>query len=377
MGEKNMNLTISKTEFYNTLQLVSRAISPNSPQTSLRGLKIEVKNQSMIVTGSDADISIQRTITANEKNKLNILEEGSILIESKYLLEIVRKIDSEEIHVEIIDGSLTKFSGNSAVFKINGMNPHDYPTIDFSKPANSVVISSSVMSDIIEQTTFATSTKETKPVLTGVNFHLANNILCCTATDSYRLAKKTIPFTSPDSFNVTIPSKSLNEVKATMLGDDCEIQIFLNDKKAQFVNEDMILQTRLLDGGYPETDRLIPREFKYTLEISRSDLIHAIDRTTFIKTDNMTINRLQCSTEEIVLTNKSQEIGESHETLVGTFTGEPLDISFSGNYVMEAARSIRGDKLKIEFVGEMRPFILSSEEDSTILQLVLPVRTYN
>ena len=372
-----MNLTISKTEFYNTLQLVSRAISPNSPQTSLRGLKIEVKNQYMVVTGSDADISIQRTITANEKNKLNILEEGSILVESKYLLEIVRKIDSEEIHVEIIDGSLTKFSGNSAVFKINGMNPHDYPTIDFSKPSNSVVISSSVMSDIIEQTTFATSTKETKPVLTGVNFHLANNTLCCTATDSYRLAKKTIPFTSSDSFNVTIPSKSLNEVKATMLGDDGEIQIFLNDKKAQFVNEDMILQTRLLDGGYPETDRLIPREFKYTLEISRSDLIHAIDRTTFIKTDNMTINRLQCSTDEIVLTNKSQEIGESHETLVGTFTGEPLDISFSGNYVMEAARSIRGDKLKIEFVGEMRPFILSSEEDPTILQLVLPVRTYN
>ena len=355
-----MNLTISKTEFYNTLQLVSRAISPNSPQTSLRGLKIDVKDKSMVVTGSDADISIQRTITANEKNKLNILEEGSILIESKYLLEIVRKIDSEEIHVEIIDGSLTKFSGNSAVFKINGMNPHDYPTIDFSKPANSVVISSNIMSDI-----------------TGVNFHLSDNTLCCTATDSYRLAKKTIPFTSSDSFNVTIPSKSLNEVKATMIGDEGEIQIYLNDKKAQFVNEDMILQTRLLDGGYPETDRLIPKEFKYTLEINRSDLIHAIDRTTFIKTDNMTINRLQCSTDEIVLTNKSQEIGESHETLVGTFTGEPLDISFSGNYVMEAARSIRGDKLKIEFVGEMRPFILSSEEDPTILQLVLPVRTYN
>ena len=77
--------------------------------------------------------------------------------------------------------------------------------------------------------------KETKPVLTGVNFHLSDNTLCCTATDSYRLAKKTIPFTSSDScFNVTIPSKSLNEVKATMLGDDTsEIQIFLNDKKAQ------------------------------------------------------------------------------------------------------------------------------------------------
>lgn len=374
-----MNLTISKSEFYSTLQLVSRAISPNSPKTSLRGLKIDVKDNTMTVTGSDADISIQKVITADDKNNLKIIEDGSILIESKYLLEIVRKIDNDTIQVEIIDGSLTKFSGNSAVFKINGMNPLDYPTIDFSKPANSVVISSAVLSDIIDQTTFATSIKETKPVLTGVNFHLDGGKLVCTATDSYRLAKKTVSITSQDTFAVTIPSKSLNEVKATMLSSDesSDIEIYLNDKKAQFIGDGMVLQTRLLDGGYPETDRLIPTEFKYELEMSRNDLIHAIDRTTFIKTDNMTINRLQCSQEEIVLTNKSQEIGESHETLVANYTGEPLDISFSGNYVMEAARAIHSDKIKIKFVGEMRPFILSSDEDPSILQLVLPVRTYN
>jgi DNA polymerase-3 subunit beta len=111
--------------------------------------------------------------------------------------------------------------------------------------------------------------------------------------------------------------------------------------------------------------------------IGREDLIHAIDRTTFIKNDNMTINRLQCSKEEVILTNKSQEIGESHETLNAEFTGEPLDISFSGTYVMDAAKALRGSQDQIQFTGEMKPFILSCDEDNTILQLVLPVRTYN
>lgn len=372
-----MNFLINKNYFFNALQIVGHAISQNSPQPSLRGILIDVKKDYLVLTGSDADISIQKILKADEDNKLNVVEEGSLLIDAAYLMQIVKKLDADIINIEIIDGALTKFSGSSVVFKMNGMNVNDYPTIDFSKPMNSIKMNSTVLSDIIDQTTFATSPKETRPVLTGVNFKLENNILNCTATDSYRLAKKTIEFNSDISFSITIPSKSLNEVRGTVLLTAKEIEIAQSDKKAQFWSDDMVLQTRLLDGGYPETNRLIPTEFKYTLVIGREDLIHAIDRTTFIKNDNMTINRLQCSTEEVILTNKSQEIGESHESLNATFTGEPLDISFSGIYVMDAAKALRGSQIKIQFTGEMKPFILSCDEDKTILQLVLPVRTYN
>ena len=162
-----------------------------------------------------------------------------------------------------------------------------------------------------------------------------------------------------------------------MLTSNDTISIYQNNKKVQFVIDDMILQSRLLDGGYPETDRLIPSSFSYTLKMNRQDLIKAIDRTTFIKNDNMTINKLQCSVDEVVITNKSQEIGESREVLNAEWTGDPLNISFSGNYVMDAAKALKDDEIIIEFTGEMKPFILSSEEDPTILQLVLPVRTYN
>ncbi len=373
-----MNFTINKTIFYNALQIVSHAISPNSPQPQLRGLLINAENDSLVITGSDADISIRKKIVKDEKNMLNIIEEGSILIESRYLLEIVRKIDNEYINVEIIDGALTKFSGSSAVFKINGMNPMDYPNINFSKPDSFINLPVSVLQEIIEQTAFAASIKETRPVLTGVNFRFNDGKLVCTGTDSFRLARKVVPFESDASFNVTIPAKGLNEVKSSVLqNSDSSVELYMDARKAQFINEDTIIQTKLLDGAFPETDRLIPKEFLYTMNISRSDLISAIDRTTFIKTENMAIVRLQCSRDEVILSNKSQEIGESRETLAAQFEGDDLDISFSGSYVIEAARSLKGPQLKIGFTGEMKPFVIFSEGDDSVLQLVLPVKTYN
>ncbi len=372
-----MNFTISKQAFGNALAIVGHAVSSSSPQPYLRGIYIEASGNELVLTGSNADISIQKKVIADDENKLNIVEEGSILMEASYLNEIVKKLDADIISVEIIDGSLTRFAGSEAVFKINGMNTNDYPKIDFSKPMSSISMPASLLLEIIDQTTFAASTKETKPVLTGVNFHLADNVLKCTATDSYRLAKKTLDFKSDADFNITIPSKSLNEVRSTMLADAENIEIAQNDKKAQFWSEDMVLQTRLLDGGYPETDRLIPSEFTQKLTINRNDLIHAIDRTIFIKTDNITVDRLILSADELVLTNKSQEIGESTERLNGKYEGEPIDISFTGPYVMEACKVLHGDTVNVNFTGYMKPIIITCDDDPSVLHLILPVRTYN
>ena len=373
-----MNFSISKNAFASATSIVDHAISSTHPQAPLRGMKIQAKEDKLTLTGSNSDISIELVIPSDDDNHLVIVEEGTILIESRYLLDIVKKMDSEIITIEVIDGSLTRFSGERAVYKINGMNVFDYPAIEFSKPEDSITMKTGMLKDIIDQTAFATAVKETRPVLTGVNFRLEDHVLKCTGTDSYRLAKKTIPFNTDGSFNVTIPAKTLNDVKSTMITDtDEDMEIALNPKKAQFIIENMVLQTRLLDGSFPDIDRLIPDTFSYVLSINRNELIRSIDRTTFIRSDNMAVNRLQCSSDEIILTSKSQEIGESRENLDATFTGEDLDISFSGNYVIDAAKALRGDNITINFSGDMRPFVLKDEDDETVLQLVLPLRTYN
>lgn len=380
-----MNFTISKNRFYEALQDVSHAISSTTPLPALKGIKIQVSlDNSMILTASDMDITIQKTLTndADEELKLNVEDEGSIVIESRYLLDIVHKLDSDIVNIELIDGAFTMFRGNNAEFRINGMKASEYPTIDLSKPADEMTLPVKTLTEIIDQTSFATSTQDARPILTGVNFSLKNGLLQCCGTDSYRLARKTIPFESDKEITFTIPAKSLAQVKSILLENSEEsITLYYNEKKCQFLSKDTLLQTRLLEGNFPEADRLLnPLVFNRTLTVDRSVLISVIDRAMFIKNDNMSINRLQCSQDEILLSNRSQEIGDFKQDLAldgAKFEGDPLDISFSSEYVLQAARALKGNTICIKFSGEMKPFVLTNPEDDSVLQLALPIRTYN
>ena len=354
-----MNFKISKRVFFNGLSVVSRAISANSPLPWLSGVKIDVKSDHITLTGSDSDVSIQKVLEkSNSDSVFEIIEEGSIVI-------------------EVVDGSLTKISGYSAEFNINGMKASDYPDIDFSKPNTEFNIAADKLLKVITQTSFATSDKETRPVLTGVNFKASGNELECVATDSFRLAKKTVELKSVQNFNITIPAKSLGEVAKTIERDE-DVVVCVSDKKAQFWFDDTVIQTRLIDGLYPETSRLIPSEFNYELTMDSRDLLNAIDRASFIKSEGISIIKLSASQSEITISTKSQEVGSSREKLKPIkYTGNPLEISFSGRYVFDAVRVLNGSVIKISFTGEMKPFIIKNAEDDSILQLILPVRTYS
>ena len=374
-----MNFKISKSVLYDSLQLVSKAITSNSPLPALSGIKIDVETDKIVLTGSDAKVSIKKTLDNNKYEDLNlvVIEEGSIVIEARYLLEIVRKIDSNEISFEIVDGSLIKIVGRQTEYKINGMRSSDYPSIDFSKTGTHFIMSSLVLKNIIGETKFAASDKETRPILTGINFKAHDHVLECVATDSYRLAKKTVNLDTELNINVTIPSKSLQEI-ARAIETNVVINVALNEKKAPFYIDNTLIQTSLIDGAYPETNRLIPTTFTNVLTVESRDLINAIDRAVFIKNEGVSIVKLDLKQEEIVISSKSQEVGSLQEVLnVESYTGNDFNISFSGNYMLDAIKYIGTNKVRINFAGEMKPFIIDNEEDPTILQLVLPVRTYN
>ena len=371
-----MYFKISKKEFYSALATVARAISTFSPLPAFSGIKIDVLADEIVLTASDSNISIQTRLHKGNDSTLEIHDMGAIVMEAKYILEIVRKIDSVDIEVEIIDGTLTKLSGNNAEFKINGMLSEEYPNIDFRKPNESFTLTQPLLKKMITQTIFATSDKENRPVLTGINFACNDHELRCIATDSYRLAIKTIEIDNASNFNITIPSKSLQEV-VKILSDESFVEIGIDDKKAQFIIGNTIVQTRLIDGIYPETNRLIPLHFDYELTIDAHDLLTAIDRASFIKSEGVYINKFNLSENECVLSSNSLVVGSSTEVLnSASFSGNHLEISFNGGYLFDAIKALDGQLVKISFCGELKPFIIQSVDDETVLQLVLPVRTY-
>lgn len=367
-----MNFKIKRLELLNALTKVSRAVSIKSPLPVLTGIKFDLKEDELILTGSDSDITIQTSI----QDHIDIIEPGSVVLSSKYILEIIKKIDSEDVHIFIVDGTLTRIEGANSRFDLNGTSYIDYPRIDLNKTGVNLQMKSTDLKEAIEQTSFATSEKETRPVLTGVNFKAKNHVLECIATDSYRLAKRILNIDSDISFNIIIPKKSLIEISRIIEKDEL-IDLYVSDRKVLFVFDHVLIQTRLIDGTFPDTGRLIPDSFDYSMSIDSTSLLNSIDRASLLTNEQTNIVKLTMDQDHVILSSFSQEIGSVEENLSRAFyKGEPLKISFSAKYLTDAIKSINGQKVRVLFTGEMRPFIIKDFEREDIIQLVLPVRTY-
>lgn len=372
-----MKFTIKKQALYKSLSSVGRAASTHSPLPILSGIRFTLTENSLELIASDSNISIREVIVADEANELTVVESGSVVLEARYILEVVRKLDAPIITVEIIDGALTRISGNQAEYNINGSKADLYPTIDFTKPEKTFELQGSILSQIISQTAFVCSTSEDRPIFTGVNFKTNGNTLNCIATDSYRLAKKSIELEDSLNFNICIPATNLYEVQKTIDNND-PVQIAVSDRIVQFSIGSTLIQSRLIDGLFPDVNRLIPHEYGYEILISKQEMIAALDRSSFLKAEGSWTVKLEANPERIVLSSKSQEIGSSEEVLIpAEYIGGTLKISFSGRYLLEALKSFKSEMIRILFVGEMQAFVLKTPGDESIVQLILPLRTFD
>ena len=373
-----MRFIISRDVLESSLNIVSKAVTNKTPIAVLTGIKFDLTEEGLNLTGSDTDLSISTFIPVetNTNQNITVFSTGSCVLNAKYITEIVKKIDSDRIELELIDSTLVKITDQKSNFSLNSINVADFPFIDFNFDKNVIVMKGDLLKQVISQTIFATSIKETRPILTGVNFKIDGNVLEAVATDTYRLAKKKVVLGDSAYVNVTIPNKSLSEVSKIISGNE-EVTINFFDKKVLFKVNNTIVSTRVINGVYPDTSRLIPENFDYKLTTLTNDLVSAVDRASLLSTDGNNIVKLSMNNERIELSSRSQEIGSVVEKISNyDYQGSKLDISFSAQYIEEAIKAIGSNEVELSFTSEMKPFIIKNKEDNTVVQLVLPVRTY-
>ena len=219
-----MKFTIKKELLLDSLIKVSKALSTKNLIPVLGGIKFELKRKKLTLTASDNDITIQAVIESNNDEDFKIESEGSIIIQGKYILDIVRKLPDKYINIEVIDELKILIYSDKSEFNLNGISESEYPNINLEESKKKIDINAGILKSIVNQTAFASSNEESKPVLTGINFNIVGDILECNSTDSYRLARKIVKLNkiSEESYNIVIPSHNLSEF-TKILGDDSEI----------------------------------------------------------------------------------------------------------------------------------------------------------
>lgn len=372
-----MKFTIDKNILLESLVNVVRAINPKNIIPILNGIKFELTSEGLNLIASDSDLTIKSFIPNSDIKSID--EEGTIIIQSKYIIDIIRKLPSDEINIEVIDGLKIRIYTDNSQYNLNCLNTEDYPQIILEDSINPIVIKSDILKSMIRQTIFAVSLQESRPLLTGLNLKINENRMEVVATDSYRLAKKTITLdeTYPENIDITIPGKNINEFDKIM-SDDEDVEIHLFSNKILFKYKNILFQSSLLNGNYPNTSNLIPNEFEIIINSSLNDFYASIDRAALLtQSKDKNIVRMETNNDDLNISSYASEIGKVEDRIkVRKNTEKNIAISFSAKYMMDALKTFNEDELLILLNNDSSPIILKSIKDESLIQLILPIKTY-
>ncbi len=379
-----MKFSIRRGEFISALNDAQRAISSKTAIDILKGIKLTLTDHDLIMTGSDADISIETVITLDdEKAALQIDEPGSIVLPARFFNEIVKKLPEDIMTIAVDSRFQATITSGQAEFTINGLDSETYPHLPEVDAQSKLVISADILKQVINQTVMAVSNQESRPILTGVHLSYSNGELAAVATDSHRLSQRKINLkdAGSESYDIIVPGKSLNEL-AKMLDDSTQsVEIRVAENQILFTFDNTSFYSRLLEGNYPDTDRLIPQSSETTVEFNAVELLHSIDRASLLSHEgqnNVVKLSLNTSDKKAVIYGNSPEIGNVEEDLAfKKLEGKDLEISFNPDYMKDALSSFGQTDIIMALTLPLRPFTLVPTEDgANFVQLITPVRTF-
>lgn len=382
-----MKITIQRQAFLKKLADVQRIIPSRTTIPILTGIKLSATTSELTLTGSDSEVSIEVTIpTTNIEAQLIIHETGSIVLPARFFSEIVKKLPSDQFTLEIDEKNQASIKSGKASFTLNGIQASDYPHLPKLNVQHSITLSVPIFRQVIQQTSIAISSIESRPILTGIFIQIKDRLLKAVATDSHRLSQRiiTLPETVDKDYvaTVIIPGKILIEL--TKIIESLEtIELFISDNQVLFQSEGLSFYSRLLEGKYPDTDRLISSDYNTNLVLEANEFLSAIERASLLShIGNNNIVKLSIQKNAVLLTGHSPEVGTVEETIdFVSVDGNSLEISFNPDYMKDSLRPFGSSEVMIKFISPVRPFTLTprdvlSQIKDDFIQLITPVRTF-
>lgn len=371
-----MKLTIERAALLRSLNHVQSVVERRNTIPILSNVHFNVHEKRLAMTATDMDLAIIETVDAAPDSG------GSTTAPAHTLYDIVRKLpEGAQIGLDASgeEGRLILTSGRSR-FTLQTLPTADFPQMSdgdlpavFKLPADELRM-------LIDRTRFAISTEETRYYLNGLYVHKAEAngipVLRVVATDGHRLARVEMPLPNgaSDMPGIIVPRKAINELRKLIDETEDDVEIALSDTKIRFSFENVVLSSKLIDGTFPDYDRVIPDGNDKTLEVNCEDFAAAVDRVATISTDKSRAIKLSVDASTIVLSASSPESGTASEEIEVDYSQGPIEIGFNARYLLDIAQQIEGNMAQFVMADSASPTIVRDTDDPTSLYVLMPMR---
>lgn len=368
-----MHITFPKANLQKAINVLQK-VSQNKTSSNLPGaIYMTTKNGQVELQGNDFELGIRLTIDGDIK------EPGTLVVGSRYFQELIRKLpgDTIELYKPEEGNSLTITSGSSE-FNLVTLHPDDFSLVEQIHDQDHVNIDSFAMKELIDLTNYAAATDEDRPVFTGALLEIKENEVTMVATDTHRMAVKKITIDEPATtpMRAIIPTKTLAEVSRLLPTDNpAMINIIWNRTQIVFNFESIYIISRLIEGTYPEYEKVIPSQFDSSAVIDRREFAGAVDRVSLLAKDiSYNVIRYDWAESNVTLSTQNTEIGMAKEDVAVEFKGTPFTISFNGRYISDILRHSTGDNIHL-FLKQNGPVVIRQDNNPNYTYVVTPVRT--
>jgi DNA polymerase-3 subunit beta len=366
-----MKLSIEKVKLLKALGHVQNVVERRNTIPILSNVLMNAQGGALTFVATDLDIEI------SEDTEAQVDAPGEITAPAHTLYDIARKLpDGAQVSLKIGADERLEVEAGRSHFTLPLLPAGDFPKMTADGFTHNFILEAKALCRLIDKTKFAISTEETRYYLNGIYVHAQNGLLRAVATDGHRLAlsEMDIPKGAEELPGVIIPRKTIAEIRRLIDGGDGEISLSVSEAKIRFKYKTAVLTSKLIDGTFPDYDRVIPKGNTKELTIDNKIFASAVDRVSTISAEKSRSVKLSLTTDSLALAVNNPEHGNAHEDLMVNYTADPLEIGFNAKYLLDVTSQIEGRDATFFLDSPASPALVKDSEDPASLFVLMPLR---
>ena len=366
-----MKATIERATLLKSLSHVQSVVERRNTIPILSNVLLDAREDGSIrLMATDLDLQVDETVAAN------VSQPGATTVSAHTFFDIVRKLpEGSQVELAAADGKMQVNAGR-ARFNLSTLPRDDFPVIAEGDLPTRFELPAATLRQIIDKTRFAISSEETRYYLMGIFLHLADDQLKAAATDGHRLARVTVP--KPDGADgmpdVIIPKKCVGELRKLLDEVEGTVEVSLSPTKVRFVLGHAVLTSKLIDGTFPDYNRVIPTANDKLLKLDPKSFSAGVDRVSTIASEKTRAVKMAVDRDRVTLSVTSPENGLATEELPADYGADGIEIGFNARYLLDILGQIDGDSVEVHLADAAAPTLLRENDKSSALYVLMPMR---
>lgn len=365
-----MKFCCEKTLLTNTLTMAARVVSARSTLPVLEGVLISAEKEKISITGYNMETAVVADLSADVK------EDGKIVVPAKIMVDIIRKLQDGIVEIEVGNDFIVSINCGMSEFKIVGIDPEQFPKLPDVNKESSFELTQSLLKSMLNKVLYAVAVNENKGVHTGVLFRMEDQILELVALDGFRMALRREKIESDKNVNFIAPSSALRELEyAIKDAEDKIIAIDVGSRHIQFIMNDMIIISRLLDGEFLNYKNSIPATQNFSLSVNTREFLECVERVSLLVSDKVKNPIKMIFEDGKIQMYLNTSLGSAKDSCLSEGSADDLEIGFNHKYLIDSFKAALPDeRVTVKLNSSLSPCVIVPEDNDSFLFMVLPVR---